>query len=103
MPENLVTWLTQRIARYSYGIYLVHYLALWLGFVVCRSLNVGLQTAIFVAVLVPLPVILYHTVEAPLMAAGVKISGELKLSSHVGSIKGHSAERGAQTCSGQIA
>jgi peptidoglycan/LPS O-acetylase OafA/YrhL len=74
---NLLTRLIRSIAQYSYGIYLLHYFAMWLGFVVCRNLNVGLQIVIFVAALVSLPVTLYHSVEAPLTTAGVQVSERL--------------------------
>jgi peptidoglycan/LPS O-acetylase OafA/YrhL len=74
LPESFVTRLARRIAQYSYGIYLLHYFAMWLGFVICRDQSVGLQIAIFAAALASLAVILYHCVEAPITAAGVEIS-----------------------------
>jgi len=77
MPENLLAALSKQIARYSYGIYLLHYFAIWVAFAVFRRLNAGLQIAIFVAVLASLSVLLYHAVEAPLIAAGVRISKRL--------------------------
>jgi peptidoglycan/LPS O-acetylase OafA/YrhL len=96
MHENPLTRLTKRIARYSYGIYLFHYLAIWIGFAVCRSLNVGLQTVIFGAVLVSLSVLLYHTVEAPMIAAGVTVSQKFMRPSFIREVKVSSAEPGAQ-------
>ena len=99
MRENPLARLAQRIARYSYGIYLLHYFAIWIGFVVCRSLNIGLKTVIFAAVLISLSVLLYHTVEAPLIAAGVKISEKLMHKSYAVGVKSHSAGRTAQICS----
>ncbi len=99
MRENLLTRLTKRIARYSYGIYVLHYFAIWIGFAICRRLNVGLQIAIFAAVLVSLSVLLYHTVEGPLIKAGVKVSEKLMRRSYVLEVKSHSAERAAQICS----
>jgi len=78
MRESPLTWLTQRIARYSYGIYLLHYFAIWVGFEVCRGLNFALQIAIFAAVLASLSVLLYHVVESPLIAAGVKLSEKFR-------------------------
>ena len=99
MRENLLTRVTKRIARYSYGIYVLHYFAIWIGFAICRRLNVGLQIAIFAAVLVSLSVLLYHTVEGPLIKAGVKVSEKLMRRSYVLEVKSHSAERAAQICS----
>jgi hypothetical protein len=45
--------------------------------VVCKSLNVGVQTSIFIATLASLSIFFHHTVEAPLTAAGVKLSEKL--------------------------
>jgi peptidoglycan/LPS O-acetylase OafA/YrhL len=69
-----ITRLTKQIARYSYGIYLLHYFAIWVAFVVFRRLNVVMSAAIFLAVLVSLSVLLYHAIEAPLIGVGVKVS-----------------------------
>ncbi len=74
MRENPLTRLTKRIARYSYGIYLLHYFAIWFGFVVCRKLNLGLQITIFASLLILLSVLLYRTVEKPLITAGVNVA-----------------------------
>lgn len=78
LHENVVTRLAREIARYSYGVYLLHYFAIWFGFVVCRNLNLGLQIVVFAATLASLPVLFYHSVEAPLIATGVKFSERLK-------------------------
>jgi peptidoglycan/LPS O-acetylase OafA/YrhL len=78
MPGNSLAWLTKRIARYSYGIYLLHYFAIWLAFAVCQRLNLGLQIAIFLSVLLFLAVFLYHALEAPLIAVGVRWSEKVK-------------------------
>jgi Sec-independent protein secretion pathway component TatC len=51
---------------------------MWFAFVILKNLNVRLQITVFVATLVALPAILYHSVEAPLIAAGVNISERLK-------------------------
>jgi len=77
LQENLLTRLGRGIARYSYGLYLLHYFAMWIGFVICKRLHLGLQFTIFVTTLVSASVILYHTVEAPLIAAGAKVSERL--------------------------
>jgi peptidoglycan/LPS O-acetylase OafA/YrhL len=99
MRENPLTRVAQGIARYSYGIYLLHYMAIWIGFVVCRSLNVGVQIAIFAAVLVSLSVLLYHTVEAPLIAAGINVSKKLMHRSCALGVKSHSPGHVSQICS----
>jgi peptidoglycan/LPS O-acetylase OafA/YrhL len=78
LPLSPLTRLARNIARYSYGIYLLHYFAMWFAFVIFKNLNAGLQIMIFAATLVSLPIILYHSVEAPLIAAGIKVSERLK-------------------------
>ena len=79
LREGLLTRLVRRIAQYSYGIYLLHYFAMWVGFVVYKGLNIALQFTIFVVTLVSLSVILFHTVESPLIAAGGEVSRKLRL------------------------
>lgn len=98
MRENPLTQLTKRIARYSYGIYLLHYFAIWVGFVVCRSWNFGMQIAIFAAVLIVLSVLLYHTVEEPLIKAGVRVSQKLIRRSFALGVDTHSGEPVAHIC-----
>ncbi len=91
MPENPLTWFTKRIARYSYGIYLLHYLAIWIAFVVFRKLNLGLRVAIFVALLVSLSVILHQMVEVPLISAGNRVSKKFMHREYLLGVKSHSA------------
>ena len=74
LQDGFVARLARRIARYSYGVYLLHYFAIWFAFVVCGNLNIGLRITIFAATITSLPVLLYHTVESPLIAAGVEVS-----------------------------
>jgi peptidoglycan/LPS O-acetylase OafA/YrhL len=93
MRANPLTWLTKRIARYSYGIYLLHYFAIWIGFEVCRRLNIGFQIGIFAGVLTSLCVLLYHTLEAPLIAAGVKLSEKFKKPARLPEMESGSAVR----------
>jgi peptidoglycan/LPS O-acetylase OafA/YrhL len=89
LNENFVTRLARGIARYSYGVYLLHYFAIWFGFVFCRNLNFGLQIAIFAATLASFAIFLYHTVESPLIARGVKFSERCAPLSTFGQAKGN--------------
>jgi peptidoglycan/LPS O-acetylase OafA/YrhL len=59
-----------QVSRYSYGIYLTHFVAIWLAFVALRSLPLAFRWIAFLAALVVFPVLLYHTVEAPMIAFG---------------------------------
>jgi peptidoglycan/LPS O-acetylase OafA/YrhL len=92
MRENLLARVAKRIARYSYGVYLLHYFAIWVGFVVCRGLGRGLQIATFVSVLIGLSVLLYHAVEAPMIAIGVSVSEKFMRREYTFQVKNHSAE-----------
>ncbi len=92
MRENTLARLAKRIARYSYGIYLMHYFAIWVGFVVCRGLGRGLQIAIFAAVLMSLSVLLYHAVEAPTIAIGVSVSEKFMRREYTFRVKNDSME-----------
>jgi peptidoglycan/LPS O-acetylase OafA/YrhL len=102
LPENALTWLTKRIARYSYGIYLLHYFAIWLAFAVCRRLNVAARVAIFLFVVAALSVLLYHAVEEPLIAAGVRWSERFKSRVRASAAPRHSGEAAAQVGSCEV-
>ena len=92
MPGNWLTGLTKRIARYSYGMYLLHYFAIWMGFEVCRSFNIGVRIVVFACVLVALSVLLYHFLEAPLIGLGIKLSEKLNVRFRSVVIKGRAPE-----------
>jgi len=99
LSENVATRLARVIARYSYGIYLVHYFAIWLAFAICRQMNFGLQIAIFIATLASLPVLLYYTVESPLIATGMQLSEKLRARPVMQTIEVRAAEQIAQNVS----
>jgi peptidoglycan/LPS O-acetylase OafA/YrhL len=62
------------IARYSYGIYLVHAPLMWLAFVRLKALPVAIQAGLFTVLLVIGAVSLYHLIEAPMIRLGVSLS-----------------------------
>jgi peptidoglycan/LPS O-acetylase OafA/YrhL len=92
MRENTVTRLTKRIARYSYGMYLFHYFAIWTAFVVCSGAGRMVQASVFVAVLGCLSVLMYHAVEAPLIAIGIGVSQKFTRREYAFGMKSRSAE-----------
>lgn len=96
MPANWLARMAKRIARYSYGIYLLHYFAIWTVFVVCRTLNVSIQIAVFAGVLVCLSAALYHAVEAPMIKAGIRLSRQFRSSSRMAPVGIRGAERAAR-------
>src|SRR6266566_6251920 len=62
------------LAKYSYGTYLTHVFALWFAFVRLAALPLAARAAVFLVLLVSLPVLLYHTLEAPLIRYGARLA-----------------------------
>lgn len=61
------------VAKYSYGIYLGHVLALWIGFNLVRGPFV-IQTVLWLVALVVIPVAAFHWLESPCITLGVRVS-----------------------------
>jgi peptidoglycan/LPS O-acetylase OafA/YrhL len=58
------------IATYSYGIYLAHSFCIWLALTVLHS------WALFIVMIVVLPVALYHGIEYPAIELGTRLAGK---------------------------
>jgi peptidoglycan/LPS O-acetylase OafA/YrhL len=65
---------SQLIARYSYGIYLTHFMFVWLAFDRLRFLAFPLQLVVFVITAAVVPVLLYHGLEEPMVLWGRRLS-----------------------------
>jgi peptidoglycan/LPS O-acetylase OafA/YrhL len=77
LRECAVAWLVKVAgigARYSYGIYLMHYPCMWFAFVVCNGWSLPLQWSIFSASLAVTCFVLYHFVEKPFINLGAAIA-----------------------------
>jgi peptidoglycan/LPS O-acetylase OafA/YrhL len=75
--ELTTPWLCvvcNRIATYSYGIYVSHQFSIWIAFGVLQFQSLWLRTTVLIALLVGLPVLLYHAVEKPMIDVGVRIT-----------------------------
>lgn len=70
----IVNYVANRIARYSYGIYLFHMIALWIGCTVLRNQPELVQWAVFLAVLAVLSIGTYHLLEKPAIDLGVRLT-----------------------------
>lgn len=71
-----VDWLnasTANLAKYSYGVYLSHLFSLWFAFNVVPRFHL----LTYGALLMVLPVFLYHTIEWPLISLGLKLGGHV--------------------------
>ncbi|MGB9233548.1 MAG: acyltransferase [Terriglobales bacterium] len=67
-------WTSNRIATYSYGIYLSHQFAIWTAFGVLASQSRAVKVPVLVAMLVGLPILLYHAIERPMIGVGVRVA-----------------------------
>jgi peptidoglycan/LPS O-acetylase OafA/YrhL len=65
------------IARYSYGVYLLHPVALWLGFIVWRDEPPAVQWATFGVSVVLLPWLAYHGIEEPGIRVGKRLAARV--------------------------
>lgn len=63
----------QVIARYSYGIYLTHFICIWFAFQELHELPVVLKWFVFCAYIAGFPYLLYHYIEAPLIQLGNRL------------------------------
>lgn len=58
------------VAKYSYGIYLFHYVAIWVAFVKLAFLPAMLQWAALAVLMVAVPWIAFHALEDPMIRFG---------------------------------
>jgi len=73
VAELRESWLTRAaavIARYSYGIYLLHVPVTWIAVVALRDAPLVVQLATIVVGVVMLPIAAFHWVERPAIEAG---------------------------------
>jgi len=73
--SKVVRVTTHVVAKYSYGIYLGHMIALWLAFSLLSDWSRVAQWGVFVAAMVALPCAGYHLIEEPLIQIGNKVAG----------------------------
>jgi peptidoglycan/LPS O-acetylase OafA/YrhL len=67
------------IARYSYGIYLFHCIALWIGCSVLGGLPLSWQWVVSAVLIVVMSVAGYHLVEKPAIDIGARLTSSRKL------------------------
>jgi len=74
MPASWVTSASHAIAKYSYGIYLVHVPILWIWLRVIPGVATPLRwTGVAISILV-IPVVLYRLIEEPLLRYGSSLA-----------------------------
>lgn len=80
------------VAKYSYGIYLAHYFCLWIAFVKFGRMPWAVQWVICLALLIALPMGLYHLLEEPMIAQGGRTVDALFRRLPVAAVKSWQAE-----------
>ena len=70
--------ISNRIAKYSYGIYLSHQFCIWFALGVLAGYSLWLRTSILIASLLLVPIALYHGLEKPMIGLGVRIAARRK-------------------------
>lgn len=77
--SNSLAWnrICETVARYSYGIYLLHVPVMWLVFDVFHVSNLILGTMCWLAGTFAVAALAYFTVEEPLIRAGKQLAGRV--------------------------
>ena len=76
IANPVVRRVSQLIARYSYGIYLTHWIVIWLVFQALRREVARIEWIVLIAGFGLFPYVLYHYLEEPMIRYGGKIAGE---------------------------
>jgi peptidoglycan/LPS O-acetylase OafA/YrhL len=74
LPTSVITRAANSVAKYSYGIYLLHAPVLWFAFRTCGALPVIARIAIFLAGIVIVPVLAFHAIERPGIRLGQRLT-----------------------------
>jgi peptidoglycan/LPS O-acetylase OafA/YrhL len=72
--KSILSKAASQIAKYSYGIYLVHVPAMWFTLVVLRSAPMALRLVLLAILTIALPIVAYHFVESPLILLGKRLT-----------------------------
>lgn len=64
-------------AKYSYGIYLFHMIAIWCGFTVLASYPLVVRVVVFVAMMYVIPVVMFAILEDPFIRLGKRLVDRL--------------------------
>ncbi|HXB26935.1 MAG TPA: acyltransferase [Gemmatimonadaceae bacterium] len=74
IPENWLSHLGHEFAKYSYGIYLLHIIGMWVGLTVLGMLPVWVEWIVAGGVTAMLPVLAYYTIEMPGIRLGQRLT-----------------------------
>jgi peptidoglycan/LPS O-acetylase OafA/YrhL len=79
--NQAVNTLSHLIAKYSYGLYLGQVPVLWFAFGRLRDASPWLQWAVFLTLIVLVPIASFHLIEDPFVKIGLKLSEAVKIPS----------------------
>ena len=74
LQQPSVVAISNRVARYSYGIYLTHFICIWFAFQALGNLPTGARWLVFIASMSLIPIALHHTLEAPMIRLGQRVA-----------------------------
>lgn len=77
MTQPILSKVAALMARYSYGIYLAHIIIFYYVGVVMRGAPLVIRVAVCIVASVVCPVVLYHTLEKPMIKVGINLANWL--------------------------
>ena len=78
MTSSSVKIASHYVARYSYGVYLFHPVAICISIYLLREHSPALRVASFLGAVTVLPVAFYHGLEAPMIRYGARLAKRLQ-------------------------
>jgi peptidoglycan/LPS O-acetylase OafA/YrhL len=74
LSSHWITATSKVIAKYSYGIYLTHFFAIWFAFEKLSGAPLFSRILVFLTLAITLPVLFYHSIEEPMIRVGKKVA-----------------------------
>jgi peptidoglycan/LPS O-acetylase OafA/YrhL len=74
IQSKAIRTVSNRIATYSYGIYVSHQFCIWFALGVLAARPVWFRFGVLSVLLVLLPIILYHGLEKPMIRVGIRLA-----------------------------
>jgi peptidoglycan/LPS O-acetylase OafA/YrhL len=69
--------ISNRIATYSYGIYLSHQFCIWFAADPLEGFPLWSRILVLIAMLIGIPILLYHCIEKPMISVGANLADRL--------------------------
>jgi len=74
IQTSWVRFISNRIATYSYGIYISHQFCIWFAFDKLARQSAWLRFGILAVLLVVIPILLYYCIEKPMIRMGIRLA-----------------------------